>query len=304
MLLLLVYAWNTSKMKKKQGCCATGFPESHTWTANTRLNTSRAGFTWFAKTIASWNWGIKGKYTLELNEQTLVTVSETADLKDLRQQDKRFDSMRTALENLQCRAKALCNFVYLEKKSYQQISNLQGFNIIRVKSYIQNGEEKPTKILMERFKDEWWIEKHITPSREITGKEKLLQYLHNNMQEDELHEFESAMNDDEFMNDAVEAYRRWKIKQHPALVQQLNSDLKKQLERRRKKEKEKYSSPGFTWQAYYWSCCWPLSLMWSSETELINQIPGLLQYHYLHAGTYCDIDFLNSIKTAWINRRF
>lgn len=96
----------------------------------------------------------KGKYTLELNEQTLVTVSETADLKDLRQQDKRFDSMRTALENLNAEQKLCVTLFYLEKKSYQQISELTGFSIMQVKSYIQNGKRN-LKILMERdSKDE------------------------------------------------------------------------------------------------------------------------------------------------------
>lgn len=72
-------------------------------------------------------------------------------------------------------------------------------------------------------------------------QEKLLQYLHNNMQEDELHEFESAMNDDEFMNDAVEGLQALENKNNiPLLVQQLNSDLKKQLEKKkRRKEKRK-----------------------------------------------------------------
>ncbi|MBS1733542.1 MAG: sigma-70 family RNA polymerase sigma factor [Bacteroidetes bacterium] len=91
----------------------------------------------------------KGKYTLELNEQTLVTVSETADLKDLRQQDKRFDSMKAALENLNAEQKLCVTLFYLEKKSYQQVSELTGYSIMQVKSYIQNGKRN-LKILMER----------------------------------------------------------------------------------------------------------------------------------------------------------
>lgn len=69
--------------------------------------------------------------------------------------------------------------------------------------------------------------------------EKLLQYLHNKMSEDELHEFESAMNDDDFMNDAVEGLQAVENRNNiPLLVQQMNSDLKKQLQKR-KRRKEK-----------------------------------------------------------------
>ncbi len=70
-------------------------------------------------------------------------------------------------------------------------------------------------------------------------QEKLLQYLHNKMSEEELHEFESAMNDDDFMNDAVEGLQAVENRNNiPLLVQQMNSDLKKQLQKK-KRRKEK-----------------------------------------------------------------
>ena len=39
-------------------------------------------------------------------------------------------------------------------------------------------------------------------------QEKLLQYINDHLKEDEQHEFEKQMNDDEFMNDAVEGLQQ------------------------------------------------------------------------------------------------
>jgi hypothetical protein len=70
-------------------------------------------------------------------------------------------------------------------------------------------------------------------------QEKLLQYLNRNMSDTEQHIFEKQMNDDEFMNDAVEGLQSIEHKNKiEGLVQQMNADLKKQLEKK-KKRKEK-----------------------------------------------------------------
>lgn len=81
-------------------------------------------------------------------------------------------------------------------------------------------------------------------------QEKLLEYLNNHMSEAEKHAFETQMNDDEFMNDAVEGLQSIDNSQRiNDLVLQLNSDLKKQLDKK-KKRKQKREIPGQTW-AYY-----------------------------------------------------
>jgi ABC-type bacteriocin/lantibiotic exporter with double-glycine peptidase domain len=80
-------------------------------------------------------------------------------------------------------------------------------------------------------------------------QEKLLQYLNRNMPDAEQHELEKQMNNDEFMNDAIEGLEQVKDKNTiPARVQQLNADLKKQLDKRkRKKEKRKIPSQYWTY---------------------------------------------------------
>ena len=72
-------------------------------------------------------------------------------------------------------------------------------------------------------------------------QEKLLQYLNRNMTDAEQHAFEKQMNDDAFMNDAVEGLEALENKNKIAgLVEQMNADLKKQLEKKKKrKEKRK-----------------------------------------------------------------
>ncbi|MFT3911020.1 MAG: hypothetical protein QM737_16495 [Ferruginibacter sp.] len=81
-------------------------------------------------------------------------------------------------------------------------------------------------------------------------QDKLLQYLNSKMPAEEQHEFEKQMNDDEFMNDAVEGLQQIENKNTiPAYVQQLNTDLKKQLNAKKRKEKRKIPSLYWTYIA-------------------------------------------------------
>lgn len=72
-------------------------------------------------------------------------------------------------------------------------------------------------------------------------QDKLLDYLNKNLSAAEAHEVEKQMADDEFMNDAMEGLENFKNKKEVSLmVQQLNSELKKQTEKKKaKKEKRK-----------------------------------------------------------------
>lgn len=72
-------------------------------------------------------------------------------------------------------------------------------------------------------------------------QEKLLDYLNKKLSAEDAHDMEKQMAHDEFMNDAVEGLENFKDKKDLArLVEQLNSDLKKQItKKKRKKEKRK-----------------------------------------------------------------
>ena len=70
-------------------------------------------------------------------------------------------------------------------------------------------------------------------------QEKLLDYLNKKLSATEAHEVEKQMSGDEFMNDAVEGLDDFRNKKDLSLyVEQLNQELKKQLDKK-KKQKEK-----------------------------------------------------------------
>ncbi len=70
-------------------------------------------------------------------------------------------------------------------------------------------------------------------------QEKLLDYLTKKLSAADAHEVEKQMAGDEFINDAVEGLHEFKNKKELSLyVEQLNRDLKKNLDKK-KKQKEK-----------------------------------------------------------------
>ena len=57
--------------------------------------------------------------------------------------------MEEALKELNPEQKQCVTLFYLQKKSYQEISEMTGFTMLQVKSYIQNGKRN-LKILIEK----------------------------------------------------------------------------------------------------------------------------------------------------------
>jgi len=80
-------------------------------------------------------------------------------------------------------------------------------------------------------------------------QEKLLQYINQHMSDADQHAFEKQMNDDEFMNDAIEGLQSLENKNNiSAIVQQMNADLKKQLDKKKKrKQKRKLNEQPWTY---------------------------------------------------------
>ena len=78
-------------------------------------------------------------------------------------------------------------------------------------------------------------------------QEKLLDYLNKKLSAPEAHEVEKQMADDEFMNDAVEGLEKFNNKKDlPLYVDQLNRNMRRQLEKR-KKHKEKLKLKDQPW---------------------------------------------------------
>ncbi|MDQ6901947.1 MAG: hypothetical protein M3139_02910 [Bacteroidota bacterium] len=76
---------------------------------------------------------------------------------------------------------------------------------------------------------------------EEIDNQKLMDYVNGKLSDDEKHELEKKMIDSEMLNDSVEGLEKFKNKKDVAgFVEQLNFNLKKQLQKKKaKKEKRK-----------------------------------------------------------------
>jgi RNA polymerase sigma factor (sigma-70 family) len=91
----------------------------------------------------------KGITTTELTERFSFTREEETDRQSLIQIEQTLDLMEVALKELDPGQKQCITLFYLEKKSYQQVSEETGFTMLQVKSYIQNGKRN-LRILIEK----------------------------------------------------------------------------------------------------------------------------------------------------------
>ena len=94
-----------------------------------------------------------GKITAEINDRLTAKHEEETDLQKLVQEDRTLDLMETALKELNPEQQQCVTLFYLEKKSYQEISDATGYNMLQVKSYIQNGKRN-LKILIEQKQEQ------------------------------------------------------------------------------------------------------------------------------------------------------
>jgi RNA polymerase sigma factor (sigma-70 family) len=91
----------------------------------------------------------QGKISTELTERLTATPDEETDRNALQQNDHTLNLMEEALKELNPEQKQCVTLFYLEKKSYQEITEATGYSMLQVKSYIQNGKRN-LKILIER----------------------------------------------------------------------------------------------------------------------------------------------------------
>jgi len=89
------------------------------------------------------------KIPAELTDRLMATADEETDWNALTQTDLSLDLMETSLKELNPEQLQCVTLFYLEKKSYQEITETTGFSMLQVKSYIQNGKRN-LKILIEK----------------------------------------------------------------------------------------------------------------------------------------------------------
>lgn len=91
----------------------------------------------------------QAKSTAELNERVAATPMEETDRQALILNDHTLSLMENSLKELNPEQRQCVILFYLEKKSYQEVSEQTGYSMLQVKSYIQNGKRN-LKIMIER----------------------------------------------------------------------------------------------------------------------------------------------------------
>lgn len=92
----------------------------------------------------------KGRFTAEINEQSLVSPAEPELKSSHIEKETTLNNLSGALQQLNKEQQLCVTLFYLEKKSYQEIANQSNLSVMQVKSHIQNGKRN-LKIIMERM---------------------------------------------------------------------------------------------------------------------------------------------------------
>lgn len=87
----------------------------------------------------------------ELKESHETTVQYENDLTYLTNKELLLDLIDKGLQTLNKEQKECVTLFYLEKKSYKEISDQTGYNLLQIKSHIQNGKRN-IKIWVEKQK--------------------------------------------------------------------------------------------------------------------------------------------------------
>lgn len=94
---------------------------------------------------------MQGKYYKEVNEHLPDAPSE--DRQDLITSERTYDLLEEALKELNEEQRQCVILFYLQKLSYQQISEKTGFTLMQVKSHIQNGKRNLKLLIQKKQKE-------------------------------------------------------------------------------------------------------------------------------------------------------
>jgi RNA polymerase sigma-70 factor (ECF subfamily) len=95
---------------------------------------------------------VQGRNIKEINEQVYI-AAEDVDISELIQNEKTYSLLEDAMDELNEEQKLCVTLFYLQKKSYQQIAGLTSYNLLQVKSYIQNGKRNLKLLLEKKMKE-------------------------------------------------------------------------------------------------------------------------------------------------------
>lgn len=91
----------------------------------------------------------QGRITAEIDERITGTINDETDHQSLILNDKTLELMADSLNELNPEQQQCVTMFYLQKKSYQEVSENTGYSLLQVKSYIQNGKRN-LRLLIER----------------------------------------------------------------------------------------------------------------------------------------------------------
>jgi RNA polymerase sigma-70 factor (ECF subfamily) len=91
----------------------------------------------------------QGKIPAALSDKLAATPDTVTDMNALWQNEKTLELMNDALKELNPEQQQCVTLFYLERKSYQEISELTHYSLLQVKSFIQNGKRN-LKLSIER----------------------------------------------------------------------------------------------------------------------------------------------------------
>jgi len=91
----------------------------------------------------------QGKLTAEISDKLAARPEEETDRNAMLLNDHTLELMELSLKELNPEQQQCVTLFYLHKKSYQEVSDETGYNMLQVKSYIQNGKRN-LKLLIEK----------------------------------------------------------------------------------------------------------------------------------------------------------
>lgn len=96
----------------------------------------------------------KGKgHELQTIDENFMHLPASDHLEDVLAKEKSLDQMEKCLETLGKEQQTSVRLFYLEEKCYQEVADLTGYELVKVRSYIQNGRRN-LKICMEKQQSE------------------------------------------------------------------------------------------------------------------------------------------------------
>jgi len=92
-----------------------------------------------------------GRKPVEITDK-LASEEDTLTKAELLERDHTLQLIEQGLNELNAEQKQCVTLFYLNRKSYQQIAECTGFNLLQVKSYIQNGKRNLKLIVEKKMK--------------------------------------------------------------------------------------------------------------------------------------------------------